>query len=87
MIRKFFSKDRIIALCNAFMKMKENDNFSVNIVVYNFKKITGKDEGIRNVRVYIGSSNSVVHTLPAPGEIPVEKLNNWFVIDCRRPRY
>ena len=39
MIRKFFSKDRIIALCNAFMKMKENDNFSVNLIVDILKKL------------------------------------------------
>lgn len=66
------------ALWNAFMKMKGTNDFSVNLAVEIFKAITEKDEGIRNVQVYIGSSTSVVYTPPVPGDILVEKLNNWF---------
>jgi len=66
------------ALWNAFTKMKIPSDFSVDLAVEIFKTITGKDEGIRNILVYIGSTNRVVYTPPDHGNILMEKLNNWF---------
>jgi len=66
------------ALWNSFTKMKKPSDFSVNLAVEIFKAITIKDEGIRNVQVYIGSTNHVVYTPPECGNILMEKLNNWF---------
>jgi Fic family protein len=66
------------ALWSAFAKLKSPTDYSVNLAVEIFKTITGKDEGIRTVQVYIGSSDSVVYTPPGQGNILIEKLNNWF---------
>ena len=66
------------ALWNAFSKMKKPEDFSVKLAVEIFKTITGKNEAIRSVQVYIGSSSHVVYTPPEPGNILMEKLNNWF---------
>src|SRR3972149_2824715 len=44
------------ALWNAFSKMKSSSDYSVKLAIEVFKKITGRNEGIRNVQVYIGSS-------------------------------
>jgi len=66
------------ALWNSFTKMKKPSDFSVDLAVEIFKAITIKDEGIRNIQVYIGSTNHVVYTPPEYGIILMEKLNNWF---------
>ena len=66
------------ALWSAFAKLKSPTDYSVYLAVEIFKTITNKDEGIRTVQVYIGSSNSVVYTPPEHGNILTEKLNNWF---------
>lgn len=66
------------ALWNAFTKMKLPSDFSVDLAVEIFKTITGKNEEIRKVQVYIGSTNHVVYTPPDHGNILMEKLNNWF---------
>jgi len=66
------------ALWNAFAKLKSPTDYSVDLAVEIFKTITGKDEGIRTVQVYIGSTSSVVYTPPDYGNILMEKLNNWF---------
>ena len=66
------------ALWSAFAKLKSPTSYSVGLAVEIFKTITGKDEGIRTVQVYIGSSNSVVYTPPEHGNILMNKLNNWF---------
>ncbi|OGU69403.1 MAG: cell filamentation protein Fic [Ignavibacteria bacterium RBG_16_36_9] len=66
------------ALWNAFSKMKSSSDYSSKLAIEIFKKITSKNEGIRNVQVYIGSSTHIVYTPPEPGNILTEKLNNWF---------
>ena len=66
------------ALWSAFAKLKSPTDYSVDLAVEIFKTITGKNEGIRTVQVYIGSTNSVVYTPPEQGNILMEKLNNWF---------
>jgi len=66
------------ALWSAFAKLKSPTDYSVDLAVEIFKTITGKDERIRTVQVYIGSSNSVVYTPPEQGNILMDKLNNWF---------
>ena len=66
------------ALWNAFSKMKIPEDFSVKLAVEIFKTITGKNEEVRKVQVYIGSSSHVVYTPPEPGNLLMEKLNNWF---------
>lgn len=66
------------ALWNAFSKLNSDSDLSIELSVDIFKTITGKDEGIRSVQVFIGSSTSVVYTPPEPGSILTEKLNNWF---------
>jgi len=66
------------ALWNAFSKMKIPSDYSIKLAIEIFKKITGKDEEIRNVQVYIGSSTHIVYTPPEPGNILMKKLNNWF---------
>lgn len=66
------------ALWNAFAKMKTPSDFSVDLAVEIFKAITEKDEGIRDTQVFIGSTNSVIYTPPANGEVLKDKLNNWF---------
>lgn len=66
------------ALWSAFAKLKSPTDYSVDLAVEIFKTITGKDEGLRTVQVYIGSLNSVVYTPPDHGNILMEKLNNWF---------
>jgi len=66
------------ALWSAFAKLKSPTDYSVDLAVEIFKTITGKNEGIRTVQVYIGSSNSVVYTPPGHGNILMDKLNNWF---------
>lgn len=71
------------ALWNAFTKTKAANEFSVNLTVEIFKTITGKDEGIRINKVYIGSNSSVVYTPPEPGEVLNEKLSNWFDVALR----
>jgi len=71
------------ALWNAFTKTNVANEFSVNLTVEIFKTITGKDEGIRNNQVYIGSNSSVVYTPPEPGDVLNEKLSNWFDVALR----
>ena len=66
------------ALWNAFSKLKTPSDFSINLAVDIFKTITGKNEEIRTVQVYIGSTRSVVYTPPEPGNTLNEKLNNWI---------
>ena len=66
------------ALWNAFAKLKSPSDYSINLAVEIFKTITGKNEEIRTVQVYIGSTNSVVYTPPEQGSILTSKLNNWF---------
>jgi Fic family protein len=66
------------ALWNAFSKMKKSSDYSIKLAIEIFQKITEKQEEIRNVRVYIGSSTHIVYTPPEPGKILTEKLNNWF---------
>ncbi len=66
------------ALWNAFSKMKSDNDYSQELAVDIFKTITGKNEEIRTVQVFIGSSTNVVYTPPEPGNILKEKLNNWF---------
>jgi Fic family protein len=66
------------ALWSAFAKLQSPSGFSINLAVEIFKTITSKDEGIRTVQVYIGSTSSVVYTPPEQGNILTEKLSNWF---------
>ena len=66
------------ALWNAFSKMKTPGDYSVKLAVEIFRKITDKKEEIRKVQVYIGSSNHIVYTPPAPGNSIKGKLNNLF---------
>jgi Fic family protein len=66
------------ALWNAFTKLKNAEDYSVELAVEVFKTITGNQEGIRNVQVFIGKSTGVIYTPPAPGNILNEKLSNWF---------
>ena len=66
------------ALWNAFSKMKSDNDYSQELAVDIFKTITGKNEEIRTVQVFIGSSTNVVYTPPEPGNILKDKLNNWF---------
>lgn len=68
------------ALWNAFKAMQTDSDYSVNTAIEIFQTITGKTEGIRELQVFIGSSNSVVYTPPEPGSILTEKLNNWFSV-------
>ena len=66
------------ALWNAFTKMKAPADYSAKLAVEIFKTITDKKEEIRKVQVYIGSSDRIVYTPPAPGNVLKEKLNNYF---------
>lgn len=68
------------ALWNAFKTMQTDSDYSVNTAIEIFQTITEKNEGIRELQVFIGSSNSVVYTPPEPGSILTEKLNNWFSV-------
>jgi Fic family protein len=66
------------ALWNAFTRLKKHTDFSVDLTTNIFKTITGKNEGVRNAQVYIGSSSNVIYTPPDPGQGLKEKLNNLF---------
>ncbi len=68
------------ALWNAFTKMKVPADYSAKLAVEIFKTITDKKEEIRKVQVYIGSSDRIVYTPPAPGNVLKEKLNNYFKV-------
>ncbi|MCD6398922.1 MAG: Fic family protein [Candidatus Aenigmarchaeota archaeon] len=62
------------ALWTAF---KSNEIYDQNWIINIFKKVTQKDEGIRDVQVYIGNPFQTVYTPPQP-EIVNEKLANWL---------
>ncbi len=66
------------ALWNSFSELKSPKDFSLQLAVKIFKLITEKKEEVRTGQVYIGNSFQVVYTPPAPGNILLEKLNNWF---------
>lgn len=68
------------ALWNAFTGLNSPSDFTVDTAVNIFQTLTDKEESIRDVQVFIGSSNSVVYTPPEPGSILKEKLNNWFSV-------
>jgi len=68
------------ALWSAFAKLKAPSGYSIALAVEIFKTITGRNEEIRTVQVYIGSTDRVVYTPPEQGNILTEKLNNWFDI-------
>lgn len=68
------------ALWSAFTKMKVPADYSAKLAVEIFKTITDKKEEIRKVQVYIGSSDRIVYTPPAPGNVLKEKLNNYFKV-------
>jgi Fic family protein len=68
------------AMWNAFTKIKSQSDYSTKTAVEIFKTIIGKEEEIRTVQVYVGSPANVVYTPPEPGNILIEKLNNWFDI-------
>lgn len=66
------------ALWNAFTKLKNPSDYSIELAVEIFKTITDKAESIRDVQVYIGKSTGTIYTPPAPGKSLNEKLENWF---------
>lgn len=74
------------ALWNAFTKMKNPSDFSLDLAVEIFRAITNKQEKIRDIQVFIGKSTGVVYTPPAPGKILIEKLNNWFSVTAGNHR-
>lgn len=66
------------ALWNAFNELHTPNDFSIELAVKIFRLITGKDEKVRTVQVYIGNASQVVYTPPEPGVILLKKLENWF---------
>lgn len=68
------------ALWNAFTKIKNPSDYSIELAVEVLRTITGNQEGIRNVQVFIGKPTGVIYTPPAPGNILNEKLINWFSV-------
>ncbi len=66
------------ALWNAFKNLDAMADFSIELAEEIFRTVTGKDEGVRTVQVYIGSATQVVYTPPEPGDVLLQKLNNWF---------
>jgi Fic family protein len=68
------------ALWKAFPKLDVPNNFSIELAIDIFKTITLRDDGIRIDQVKIVSNTTTVYTPPEPGNILIEKLNNWFNI-------
>ncbi len=68
------------ALWSAFTKIKIPSDYSVDLAAEIFQTITGKQERIRDIQVFIGKSTGVIYTPPAPGKILNEKLDNWFSV-------
>ena len=62
------------ALWTAFNEKKVPDQ---NWIIKIFKEITKKDEGIRDIQVYIGNAFQTVYTPPRP-EYLSKKLSNWL---------
>ena len=66
------------ALWNSFNKLHTSDDFSIELAEEIFRTVTGKEENVRTVQVFIGNANQVVYTPPEPGAILFQKLENWF---------
>ncbi len=54
-----------------------NKNYDQNWIINIFKEITQKDEGIRDIQVFIGNAFKIVYTPPQP-EFLNNKLTNWL---------
>ena len=57
------------ALWSAFAKLKAPSGYSIALAVEIFKTITGRNEEIRTVPVYIGSTDMIVYPPPEQGNI------------------
>lgn len=62
------------ALWSAF---NSNNAYDLNWIINIFKEITKRDEGIRNIQVYIGNAYRIVYTPPQPDFLK-NKLQNWL---------
>jgi Fic family protein len=68
------------ALWNSFTQLKSPADLSIQHIVDIFQMITEKKEEVRTVQGYVGNGYQVIYTPPAPGNVLLEKLNNWFDI-------
>jgi Fic family protein len=66
------------ALWEAFQKQQELSIWDLEWIVNIFKRITEKNESVRQVQVYIGNAYNTVYTPPEPGNVLTEKINNWL---------
>ena len=67
------------SLWSAFNENKTTDQ---NWIIKIFKEITKKDEGIRDIQVYIRNAFQTVYTPPQP-EVLTKKLSNWLDFFCQ----
>ena len=66
------------ALWKAFELLKSSGKLNKSVIVEIFRTITGRDEELRVVQVWIGNSFNNVYTPPEPGNVLKQKLDNWM---------
>jgi len=64
------------ALWNAHLSLEAGEKLDRDLIVTIFQKITGKEEGVREVQNYIGNAFTTIYTPPSPGKILDSKLDN-----------
>lgn len=66
------------ALWKAFELLKSSGKLNKSVIVEIFRTITGRDEELRVVQVWICNSFINVYTPPEPGKVLKQKLDNWM---------
>ncbi|MEJ2196364.1 MAG: Fic/DOC family N-terminal domain-containing protein [Ignavibacteriaceae bacterium] len=67
------------ALWDAYNNLNQMKLFDTELMVRLFRNITQRDEELRKLQVFVGSSRNIVYTPPEPGNVLNEKLNNWII--------
>ena len=66
------------ALWEAYQKLEKDGDWNNDLIIAIFRKLTEKDETIRDEQNYINAPNATIYTPPSPGEMLKVKLDNFF---------
>lgn len=68
------------ALVDGFGVIKSEKKFSVELIELIYRSIKKKNDGIRDLFVYIGNDSIKIYTPPCCRDVILDKLNNWISV-------
>ncbi len=68
------------SLTDAFLFIKDKNEFSIELIERIYQNIKDKKDGIRDFSVYIGNTFTTIYTPPCCKKVIIEKLNNWLLV-------